>query len=98
MYYNETMINGVLHVQHSPNGNWFPLSAAQLSNRLAKTKGELDSQTVQIGGLKNTVDELRKENKELTEDLSTARINLQMESVLFIPVAVPNGRCSYIYF
>lgn len=96
MYYRETLIHGVLHAQTQPGGKWTPLTAQQLSNRVVKSKGELDSKDVQISGLKNTVATLRGENNQLHEDLADARINPEL-GVLVLPVPIviptiqPNG-------
>jgi len=40
MYYKEEVINGVLCWKGSPNGEWHPLTAKQLTERLIKAEAE----------------------------------------------------------
>lgn len=38
MYYNEKVINGVLHCKTSPDGEWRPLSPEALTSRLIQAE------------------------------------------------------------
>lgn len=41
MYYDETVINGVLHIRTTPEGEWRPMTLRSLTSRLVKAEGEL---------------------------------------------------------
>lgn len=38
MYYDECLINGVLHCRTTPNGEWVPVSSANLTTRLQEAE------------------------------------------------------------
>jgi hypothetical protein len=38
MYYEEKLINGLLHWRGTPDGEWVPVSAERLSSRVVKTE------------------------------------------------------------
>lgn len=38
MYYEEKIIDGVLHTRGTPNGEWIPCTVEQLTNMLMKAR------------------------------------------------------------
>ena len=48
MYYDEKVINGILHWRNTPDGNWIPFSSFQLTKMYLKAKedyqGEIERQ------------------------------------------------------
>lgn len=43
MYYEETIINGILCWRDEPNGKWCPCSAQKITKRLAETRSQRDA-------------------------------------------------------
>lgn len=55
MYYEESIIDGVLHIRSTPNGSWRKLSAEAITLKYMEAKREAAQQSVQLtnGGQSN---------------------------------------------
>jgi hypothetical protein len=51
MYYEETIIEGVLHVRGTPNGKWRKLSATAITLKYMEAKREAAQQGVQADSI-----------------------------------------------
>lgn len=48
MYYEEQIIDGILSYRHSPNAEFTPFTAKELSQRVVQLKSEIKRLTVDI--------------------------------------------------
>ena len=48
MYFKEKMINGILHYQLSPKGEWHEFSIEKLSERIIKMQSAIDDAKTKI--------------------------------------------------
>jgi hypothetical protein len=63
MYRKESVRDGILGVQSTPNGEWRPYTAEQLTERLLKTEKKVNE-------LNNKIDELTIEINDLIDERS----------------------------
>lgn len=76
MYYDEKMIDGILHWRGTPNGEWRPLTVEMLTRKLTESRAQYER-------LSNLVTKLRemnakympnmfaKERAKIVEEMST---------------------------
>lgn len=43
MYYQEKIINGILHCRHTPNGEWVELTKEAMTEKIIKLREKLES-------------------------------------------------------
>jgi len=83
MFYQEQLIDGVLHYRHSPKGEWIPFTLKQLSERV-KTQLEL---------LRN-YDDL---SDDFNEILDAEKSNRIKRTETFIPAFEDDTTCHFFW-